>query len=54
MCLVLWCPAGLRLARQDPLYEAIFTCTGNPVRTVGTQVSSPFHTYIVNVLVKLN
>ena len=31
-------PVGLRLARQDPLYEAIFTCTGNPVRTVGTQV----------------
>ena len=29
---------GLRLAHQDPLYEAIFTCTGNPVRTVATQV----------------
>jgi len=29
--------SGLRLAGQDPLYEAIFTCTGNPVRTVATQ-----------------
>jgi len=28
---------GLRLAHQDPLYEAIFTCTGNSVRTVATQ-----------------
>ena len=24
-------------ARPDPLYEAIFTCTGNPVRSIGTQ-----------------
>ena len=23
--------------RPDPLYEAIFTCTGNPVRSIGTQ-----------------
>ncbi|XP_023349760.1 glutamate receptor ionotropic, kainate 2 isoform X2 [Eurytemora carolleeae] len=32
--------SGLRLARQDPLYEAIFTCTGNPVRTVATQAET--------------
>ena len=25
------------LGRPDPLYEAIFTCTGNPVRSIGTQ-----------------
>ena len=25
------------LSRPDPLYEAIFTCTGNPVRSIGTQ-----------------
>ena len=25
--------------RPDPLYEAIFTCTGNPVRSIGTQAA---------------
>ena len=27
--------------RPDPLYEAIFTCTGNPVRSIGTQAHVP-------------
>jgi len=31
--------AGPGLARQDPLHEAIFTGTGNPVRSIGTQAN---------------
>ena len=29
----------LSIFRPDPLYEAIFTCTGNPVRSIGTQAA---------------
>ena len=25
------------ICRPDPLYEAFFTCTDNPVRSIGTQ-----------------
>ena len=30
----------MTIFRPDPLYEAIFTCTGNPVRSIGTQAAA--------------
>ena len=37
-CIILFCYSkAISLFRPDPLYEAIFTCTGNPVRSIGTQ-----------------